>query len=68
MRRFFQGRSFKSIALAVCILLVVSIVFGAIGKRLSPQSDFLGAILVPILKSSNSLANGVDSIFTAVGR
>ncbi len=68
MRRFFQSRGFKSITLAVCILLVVSLTFGFIGKRLSPQSNFLGAVLVPFQKASNALSQGVDSLFTAVGR
>lgn len=68
MRRFFQGRGFKGIALAVCILLVVSLTFGFIGKRLSPGSNFLGAVLVPFQKASNAIANGVDGLFTAVGR
>ena len=68
MKRFFQGRGFKFIALAVSILLAVSVVFGAIGKRLSPQSNFLGAVLVPFQRVGNLIAEGVDSWFTAVGR
>ncbi len=68
MKRFFQSRGFKSIAVIVCLLLVVSLLFGTIGKRLSPQSDFLGAIMVPFQKVGNAISNGVDGLFTAVGR
>ncbi len=68
MRRFLQSRGFKFTALAVSILLVVSILFGTIGKRLSPQSNFLGAILVPFQKAGNALSGGIDDLFTAIGR
>ena len=68
MKRFFQSRGFKSISVIVCVLLVVSILFGTIGKKLSPQSNFLGAILVPFQKLGNTVSGGVDGLFTAVGR
>ncbi len=68
MKKFFQSRGFKNISVAVCVLLVVSVLFGTIGKRLSPQSDFLGAVLVPFQKMGNAVSQGVDGLFTAVGR
>lgn len=68
MRRFFQGRGFKIITLSLCVLLIISIIFSSIGKRLSPQSDFFGAIMVPFQKIGNSISSGIDGLFTAVGR
>lgn len=68
MKKFFQSRGFKNISLAVCVLLIVSILFGTIGKQLSPGSDFLAAVLIPFQKAGNAVSEGVNGLFTAVGR
>lgn len=68
MRRFFASRSFKILTALVCVLLVVSIVFAAVGHRIAPQSDLLGMILSPFQKLGAAITNQIDRAFTAVGR
>ncbi len=68
MRNFFTSRGFKVLTTVVCVLLAVSILFALIGKRIAPQSDFLGAVFTPVQKVGDSVTSWVDGMLTAVGR
>lgn len=68
MRKFFASRSFKVLIIIVCVFVVVSTVFVAVGHYIAPQSDILGTILSPFQKLGSAITNQIDRSFTAVGR
>ncbi len=68
MKKFFTSRPFKAIVTVLCVLLMVSIVFAAVGRRVAPQSDFLGTLLSPFQTFGASVTRQIDRMFTAIGR
>ncbi len=65
MRFFFRSKQFKIIAAVFSFVLILSVVFTLIGKRMSPTADAAGIITSPFRKAYSSLSAGIKDFFTA---
>ena len=61
MRFFFRSRKFKIILAVVAMLLAVSVVFAAIGGKMSPQADIAGTITAPFRALATRISDGISN-------
>ncbi len=57
MRFFFKSRQFKIILIVFSIVLVVSLIFGIIGSKMAPHTDFAGMIAAPFRAIGTTVSN-----------
>lgn len=62
MRFFFRSRQFKIILTLLSILLVLSIIFGIWGSKMSPQTDIASTISAPFKSLATSISNGINDL------
>ena len=60
MRFFFRSRQFKTIVAVFCAVVLLTLSFVIIGKRMSPHTDIAGTLLAPF----RSLITGISTIVT----
>lgn len=61
MRFFFRSRKFKIILAVVAMLIAVSVVFAAIGGKMSPQADIAGTITAPFRALATRISDGISN-------
>lgn len=61
MRFFFRSRKFKIILAVVAMLIAVSVVFAAIGGKMSPQADIAGTISAPFRALATRISDGISN-------
>lgn len=61
MRFFFRSRKFKIILAIVAMLIAVSVVFAAIGGKMSPQADIAGTISAPFRALATRISDGISN-------
>ena len=65
MRFFFRSRQFKIILSVFSFLLVISLIFGIWGKKMSPHTDIAGMISAPFKTLATSISNGISDIVSS---
>ncbi len=63
MRFFLRSRQFKIIVAIFCTVVLLTLTFGIIGRRMAPQTDIIGTITAPFKKFFGSAANVVSDFF-----
>ncbi len=63
MRFFLRSRQFKIIVIIFSLVVLLTLSFGIIGKRLAPQTDIAGMISAPIRKLFTDVSNIVGDFF-----
>ena len=61
MRFFFRSRKFKIILAVLAVLIAVSVVFAAIGGKMSPQADIAGTISAPFRALATRISDGISN-------
>lgn len=61
MRFFFRSRKFKIILAVLAMLIAVSVVFAAIGGKMSPQADIAGTITAPFRALATRISDGISN-------
>lgn len=61
MRFFFRSRKFKIILAVLAMLIAVSVVFAAIGGKMSPQADIAGTISAPFRALATRISDGISN-------
>lgn len=61
MRFFFRSRKFKIILAVLAVLIAVSVVFAAIGGKMSPQADIAGTITAPFRALATRISDGISN-------
>ncbi len=64
MRFFFRSRQFKIIISVFLSLILISAIFGIIGKSMAPGANILGTVTAPL----RSLATSISNLFTDFGK
>lgn len=60
MRFFFRSRQFKIIISVFLALVIISAIFGILGKSMAPGADILGTVTAPF----RSLATSISNVFS----
>ncbi len=60
MRFFFRSRQFKIIISVFLALVIISAIFGILGKSMAPGADVLGTVTAPF----RSLATSISNVFS----
>lgn len=60
MRGFFKRRGMRCLTVFVAALIIISIISGAVGKWMEPQSTVIGAVVTPIQTLATSIGNSVS--------
>ena len=64
MRFFLRSRQFKTILTIFCIVVLVTLSFVIIGKRMSPQTDIASTITTPFKNFFTGASRVVEDFFT----
>ena len=62
MRFFLRSRQFKIIVTIFCAVVLLSLSFVLVGKRMSPQTDIAGTITAPVRNLFTSVSNVVSDV------
>ena len=65
MRFFFKSRQFKIIAATVSAVLILTLIFGFAGSRMSPQANLFGSVAEPFRIAAVKIKEAVNDIATA---
>ena len=65
MRFFFRSRQFKIIASVFAVVVILSVVFGLIGKHIAPHTDIVGTLTAPFKSIGSAISGIFDDISTA---
>ena len=63
MRFFLRSRQFKIILSIFCVIVLLTVTFALIGKRMSPQTDIAGTISAPFRSFFTSVSDIVTDFF-----
>ena len=67
MRFFFKSRQFKTAAIIVAVVLIISIIARALGGILAPQSNLLGVFIAPFQKIATTISAAVQDFSQKIG-
>lgn len=62
MRFFLRSRQFKVLLAVFCAVVLLTLSFALIGKRMSPQTDIGSLIIAPFRTAFSSVSNAVNDI------
>lgn len=66
MRFFFRSRQFKIIVAVFSAVIIISLIFGIIGSRMSPGADIAGTLFAPLRSAATKVSDSVSSFFSSV--
>ena len=68
MKLFLKSKSFKIFVIIFSVLFVLLGISFGIGKTISPQSSFFGALITPVQRVFSSASRGINDFFTSFDR
>ena len=68
MKLFLKSKSFKIFFIIFAVLFVLFGVSYGIGKTISPQSSFFGALVTPVQRGFSAVSGGINDFFTSFDR
>ena len=68
MKLFLKIKSFKIFVIIFAVLFVLFGVSYGIGKTISPQSSFFGALVTPVQRGFSAVSEGINDFFTSFDR
>ncbi len=66
MRFFFKSRQFKIILVIFSVFLIISLIFGIIGNKMAPQTDFAGMVAAPFRAFGTKISNTIKDFNKAL--
>lgn len=66
MKLFLKSKSFKIFVIIFAVLFVLFGVSYGIGKTISPQSSFFGALVTPVQRGFSAVSEGINDFFTSL--
>ncbi len=66
MRFFFRSRQFKMIVTIFVIVVLIAVLFGINGSRMSPGSDAVSTVTAPIREVATNIFGSVKNFFVSV--
>ena len=68
MKVFLISKGFKIfVIIFVCLAVLCGASYG-LGKSISPQSSFFGAVVTPVQHAFSAIGRGVNNFFTSIDR
>lgn len=66
MRFFFRSKQFKIIVIIFSVIVLFSLIFGFMGKSMTPQANIVGTVLAPIRSAVTTVSSSVKDFFKVI--
>ena len=67
MRFFFRSRQFRIILSVILSVVILSVIFGIMGSRMTPGASLLGTVTAPIREAATDIFGSIGDFFKSAG-